>query len=431
MNAAASLASRSRLSRGGRWVAAALFTVLGVGILLAAPDPGGLEWSLFAVAMLGLVTVIFWRASGKQEEDERERELVETARAAIQGEARRLDSKRQDLEKVLIAYGEWMEFPDYAKLQETDWRSEAHVEFDDRVASLLDDEADLVIQRFSSGVYWSEGRFESRRLLLDLFSFTESVARIYRPDAELPLMELDLESLLKAVNRASLQIILLLEEVPVVELQQMNLRRMSEHIHRASKVYRKYEEWRPYIEPMRYLWQGSKMLMAGNPLLAAGWIAGSELIWKGGKRLGKKAMDAYLLSLVRQTLGIIAWETAGIYDSTHRYRNPDWVFGVELAHLLSRFDATQDVLREAFRELGRLPLRSSYDRIFLYRCIAQNRSPKPKQFAQPELLPVETRRQLLKKLEAFYDDHIAGDADLESSGADKWRVGLRDRLGLA
>ena len=34
--------------------------------------------------------------------------------------------------------------------------------------------------------------------------------------------------------------------------------------------------------------------------MAAGWIAGSEILWKGGKKVGKKAMDAYLLSLVRQ-----------------------------------------------------------------------------------------------------------------------------------
>ena len=45
---------------------------------------------------------------------------------------------------------------------QVDWKDEAHMTMDDRVATLLDDEADLMLQRFSSGVYWSEGKFESR-----------------------------------------------------------------------------------------------------------------------------------------------------------------------------------------------------------------------------------------------------------------------------
>ena len=154
------------------------------------------------------------------------------------------------------------------------------------------------------------------------------------------------------------------------------------------------------------------------------------IIDAGTAQIGKKAVDAYLLSLVRQTLGIIAWETAGIYDSTHRYRNPDWIYGVELAHLLSKFDATQEVLRETFRELGRLPLRSSYDRIFLYRCIAQNASPKPKHFAQPESLSLEVREGLRDQLVAFYEKNISANADAENEKTLEWRSGLRERLGL-
>ena len=239
-----------------------------------------------------------------------------------------------------------------------------------------------------------------------------------------------MESLFKAVNRASLQIILLIEELPILEVKEMNLRKVSENIRKASKVYRKYEELQPYLKPVRYLWHGSKMLITSNPLLAAGWIAGSELLWKGGMQIGKRAMDAYLLSLVRQTLGIVAWETAGIYDRTHRYRSPDWVYGVELAHLLSKFDTTQEVLRESFRELGRIPLRSTYDRIFLYRCIAQNASPKPGLFAQPELLPVATRIALRDQLLAFYEKNISANAATENAATLKWKAGLEERLGI-
>ena len=421
-------AKRSQLSSGGRLFAGLLFAILSGAVFFIDIQPEPAKWVFFLLGLAGVLLITFWRAP--VEEKKNEDDIVEIARQAIKNEATRLDHKRADLEKVLMSYGEWMEFPDYQVLQTIDWKDAAHHTLDERVADLLDAEADLVIQRFSSGIYWKDGQFEGRQLLLDLVSFMESIARIYQPEAKLPLLELNLESLLKAVNRASLQIILLLEELPIVEVQQMNLRKMSDNIRKASSVYKKVEGMQPYLKPVRYLWQGSKLLLASNPLLAAGWIAGSEVLWKGGKHLGKKAVDAYLLSLVRQTLGIIAWETAGIYDSTHRYRNPDWIYGVELAHLLSKFDATQEVLRETFRELGRLPLRSSYDRIFLYRCIAQNASPKPNHFAQPDSLGREIREQLRDQLLAFYEKNISANADAENEKTVEWRKGLKERLGL-
>lgn len=424
----APFSSRSLLSSGGRAVGAVLFGLVAVGIFFAEVEPRWLTWALFLASLTGLLVLVF--AKAPEEEERSEDDVVDVARRAIRNEADRLDRKRSDLEKVLMSYAEWMEFPDYQLLRSIDWKDHDHVTMDGRVASLLDDEADLMLQRFSSGVYWSEGKFDGRTLLLDLVSFTESIARIYQPDSDRPLLELNFESLLRALNRASIQIILLLEELPIVEFKQMNLRKATDNVRKASKVYRKYEELQPYLKPMRYLWQGSKILLTSNPLLAAGWIAGSEIIWKGGKHLGKKAMDAYLLSLVRQTLGIIAWETAGIYDATHRYRSPDWIYGVEIAHLLSKFDATQEVLRESFRELGRLPLKSSYDRLFLYRCIAQNTSPKPESFAQPELLSREVREQLREQLVAFYERNISANADAKNEATVEWREGLSGRLGL-
>ncbi len=428
MNLIKSLKNRSSLTSGGRGAVSLLFLVLALLAYFAGLEPVWLKWTVIGLALGGLVVTGSWIVStGATPPSE---EIIEIARQAIKSEASRLDRKRHDLEKVLMAYGEWMEFPDFKTLQTIDWKDEAYLTMDTRVAELIDHESDLILQRFSSGVYWTDGRFEARQLLLDLASFTESIARIYRPESELPLLELNLDSLFKAVNRASLQIILLLEELPIIEVKEMNLRKISENIRTASKVYRKYEELQPYLAPVRYLWHGSKMLIASNPLLAAGWIAGSELIWRGGKHLGKKAMDIYVLSLVRQSLGIIAWETAGIYDPTHRYRSPDWVFGVELAHLLSKFDETPEILRETLRELGRLHLRSTYDRIFLYRCIAQNASPKPKQFVQAERLPYATRNEIRDRLLAFHEQHIDGKGTMSSEATLKWREGMEERLGL-
>lgn len=420
---------QSRLSSGGRYIAVILFALLIAGILVTKSDPAWLSWLMALLATAGFVVTLSWNKKEEPKESEEE-ELAEIARQAIRNEATRLEKKRHELEKVLIAYGEWMELPDYKMLQAINWQNEAHQQMDHRVAKLIDDEADRMLQVYSSGEYWKDGKFEGRKALLDLIEFTESIARLYQPESERPLLELNMESLLRSINRASLQIILLLEELPIVEVKEMNLRKVTDNVRKASKVYKKYEELQPILKPVRYLWQGSKLFLASNPLLAAGWIAGSEVLWKGGKAIGKKAIDAYLLSFVRQTLGIIAWETASLYDSTHRYRNPDWLYGVEIAHLLSRFDATQDVLREAFQEIERLPLQSSYDRLFLYRCIAQNVSPKPKYFAQPELLTNDLKQQLYDQLDTFYEKIISANVAVDNEKTRKWREGLEDRLGL-
>ena len=423
------LKQQSRLSLGGQYLAVILFALLIAGMLVAKTDPAWLSWLIASFAAAGFAVTLSWNKKEGPKESEEE-ELAEIARQAIRNEATRLEKKRHELEKVLIAYGEWMELPDYKMLQTINWQNEAHQQMDHRVAKLIDDEADRMLQVYSSGEYWKDGKFEGRKALLDLIEFTESIARLYQPESERPLMELNMESLLRSINRASLQIILLLEELPIVEVKEMNLRKVTDSVRKASKVYKKYEELQPILKPVRYLWQGSKLFLASNPLLAAGWIAGSEVLWKGGKAIGKKAMDAYLLSFVRQTLGIIAWETASLYDSTHRYRNPDWLYGVEIAHLLSRFDATQDALREAFQEIERLPLQSSYDRLFLYRCIAQNVSPKPKYFAQPGLLTNELKQQLYDQLDTFYEKIISANVAVDNEETRKWREGLEDRLGI-
>lgn len=417
---------RSRASRGATIVAGCALLILGIGAFLARDGLGGIAWLFCGVAMAGLAALVVWRPG--EENAGGEDEALTVAQEAIRQEAERLDARRTELERVLMAYGEWMEFPDYQELRDTRWNTPARSARDAEVAALLDSESDRILKKFSSGEYFEDRKFQTRLLLLELWSFMERISRIYQPESERPFLETNLEALLKAVNRASLQVILLLEEVPIVEAKDWNLRRMSDAVRKASKVYQKYEDFQPILDPVRYLWQGSKFLLAANPLFAAGWIAGSELLRRGGKRIGKRALDGYLLSVVRQTLGIIAWETASIYDRTHRYRNPDWVFAVELAHLVSKFPLTRTTVREAFREIGGIPLRSSYDRIFLYRCIAQQVSPKPERFAQADLLARETRQAIVSRLELFREAHIE---TTKPRAVTAWRRDLSGRLDLA
>lgn len=419
------LGKRSRVTIGGRLLGAICLGLLATGTIVFMRDLGAAGWVFFGIALTGLLGVLLWRDTGGDEESAED--LIEVAKQAIKDESARLDEKRLDLEKRVLAYGEWMEFPDFEELRTADWAAIAKSEQDEVVGELLVAESEAMLGKFSDGTYFREGKFQTKPLLLDLFAYVERIAKVYQPGSERPILETNLEALLKAINRASLQVILLLEELPFVEVKELNIRQVSERVRQANNVYRKYGEIQPFLEPARYLWHSSKFLLAANPLLAAGWIAGSELVWRGGKKLGRRALDAYLLRLVRQTLGIVAWETASIYDRNHRYRNPDWVFAVELTHLSSQFELTRDVLHDALKEIGRIPLKSSYDRIFLYRCIAQHVSPKPGRFAQADLLSLEIREQIRERLEKFHAAHLHG-ASLRATA--KWRKGLLARLAL-
>ncbi|MEM8953381.1 MAG: hypothetical protein AAGD22_04435 [Verrucomicrobiota bacterium] len=413
------------MTRGARWGALGALAVLAAGVAFVQTDPVWAGWVLFGVALAGLVGLLLGRA--KLSDEGREDEMLEVAREAIRSEADRLEARREEMEKKLMAYGEWMEFPDFDELHEVNWAVSGRSDQDTRVAELLDAEAERMMKRFSGGGYWEGTTFQTRLLLTELMDFMESVAKVYQPDSEKPFLETNLESMFKAVNRASLQVILLLEEMPIVEAQEWNLRKVSDGVRTASKVYEKYQWARPFLNPVRYLWHGSKLLFVSNPLTAVGWIAGSEILWQGGAKLGKKAMNAYLLSLVRQTLGIIAWETASIFDATHRFRNPDFVYGVELAHLVSQFPMDRETLRGTLTELGKIPFRSTFDRVFLYRCVAQQVSPKPERFSQADLMEEDVRESIFGQLRGFLDEHV-GEATDEEIG--KWEGGVKERLGV-
>ena len=416
---------RASVTRGAVRVSQGALVVVGIVACIMHEQLGVTTWVFGLISLAGILVSLFWLAGPAAEEEAKEALLL--AEEAIRKEARRLDSRRAEIGNVLMAYGEWLEFPDFEELQKVEWATAERSSQDAEVSSLLEREADHVLERISEGHYWEGGHLQTRTLLNDFVEFVETIAGIYNPESKKPILETNLEELLKAVNRVSLQVILLLEEIPLLDVKDWNLRQVGDKVRTASKVVKKYEDLQPILNPVRYLWQGSKVLLASNPILAAGWIAGSNLIWKGGKKIGKRSLDGYLLSVVRQVLGIIAWEPASIYDRTSRFRDPEWAYGVELAHLLSEFPLERESLRAALTELGALALRSSYDRIFLYRCVAQHVSPKPERFIQADLMTEETREEIAESLEEFLGEHVG---EAREKKVARWRKDLGKRLGV-
>ena len=161
MKEEAPLNVRSRLTRGARLAGGLCFLVLAVVAIVAGIEPAWAQWSVFLVSLSGLLVIMFGRVAPTDPGTGKENEaLVELARNAIRSEASRLDAKRQDLEKILMTYGEWMEFPDFKALQTIDWKDEAHLRMDSRVAELIDHVialADGIHRAAAIGIHRVEG----------------------------------------------------------------------------------------------------------------------------------------------------------------------------------------------------------------------------------------------------------------------------------
>jgi len=81
----------------------------------------------------------------------------------------------------------------------------------------------------------------------------------------------------------------------------------------------------------------------------------------------------------------------------------------------------------ALQEVGSLPLRVEYDRIFLYRCLAAGRSAGPQRYAATDFLTPDERRSIARRLEAFLAAFRVREAD---RAFEPWARGVEERLDI-
>ena len=93
----------------------------------------------------------------------------------------------------------------------------------------------------------------------------ESVARIYKPDSEHPLLETSVERLLRAVNHASVQMLVHLEQLPL-DVKSYNLRETYQYIRSGTKYYGYYKKVEPYWTYARPLYHLGRLAMGTNPI---------------------------------------------------------------------------------------------------------------------------------------------------------------------
>ena len=299
------------------------------------------------------------------------------------------------------------------------------VEQDQRVIEILDDEAKLVYSRLKDGYYNPEGTLNPDLVRDQVFDLITRVAKVYRPDAENPLMETSVDQMLRAGSRVCLHLLIVLDRLPL-NLHEETLSTLHSYIRNAIKAWETYSAAEPYLNHLGKAWYAGRYLAGASPLTMGITWALTEIGKRGAKAIGQKVVDQQAVALIGDVVRIVGFEVASVFSGDFRHRSPDWVYGSELSNLMSRYPVSRENLNHALREVGGLSLRNEYDRMFLYRCLSAHRSAAPLVNAR-DILPAEHRQDISARLEKFYQDFIHGRT---KKRLESWQEGVEERLGI-
>jgi hypothetical protein len=347
----------------------------------------------------------------------------------MEQQSTRIEKREQNLAQRLLTYHEWMEFPKPIDLANPEEPSDAElvemVRKDRQMLKLLKDETQLLYDNILANRYVIEGQFEPEILFHDARELMTKVAHIYEPSAEHPLLETSLPRIIRGVSRGCLQLLVVLDELPL-DVKKYSVNRMANYIRRAVQAYRMYRSSEPYWPYVNTAWYLSRFAMGTNPLtLGAWWFLGS-LSQRGATAIAQHLVNRQALALLASVVRVIGYEVASLYGD-FRHRDANWIYAVELTELVSQFPLSRDSLSHAMREIGALQLRSEYDRVFLYRCIAAHSTSHPEQYRAMTVLTADERTAAAGRLERFLETFIHGKT---TERVTKWKAGAEERLGV-
>ncbi len=444
-----------------RWKLAPVFLIAaGVllvwGCTLATGIISGWQWwqlGAYAGGALALLSVVWQRQrlSDNEVEINALRENIRTERAGLNAERhefnRRQEEARHELDKMVSrverreqsladrfsTYHEWTEFPRPLDLnsgsdaqQITDTELSDLAARDRKMLRLLEEESKVIFESIRTNKYVIEGKLHVTLLRDDAYDLIRRVAIIYQPDIDHPLLETSLERVLRAASRASLQFLVVLDQLPV-DAKQYNIKKMYAYIRRAVEfygMYKRVEPYWPYINGAYYI---GRFAMGANPLtLGAWWIAGT-LGSRGAKVLADRLINQQAVAFLHNIIRVIGFEVAGIYGGDFRHRDANWIYGAELVEMLSHFQPSHASLSQGMKEVGALQLRSEYDRIFLYRLLTAHQGADPERYRASVCLTPQERQAVARRLEKFLSAFLRRAPDKKIL---QWRDAAQQRLNV-
>ncbi len=373
------------------------------------------------------------RLTGEETRLASDRSQFEELRLAMQDELKqeaiRIGKREQNLADRLVTYHEWMEFPQPLELGKTPVDDARLVELakkDREMLELLKAETKLLYDRILQNKYAPEGQVLLPAIRDDVVSLVNRVARIYQPLVEQPLLEASLTRVFRAISRASLQMLVVLDELPV-DVKHASLSQLYGYVRSAVSAWQMYKSTEPYWPYVNTAWYAGRMALGANPLALGAWWFVGNLSSRGAKVIAQHVVNRQALAMLSELVRVIGYEVAGIYGGDFRHRDANWIYAAELTELISEFPLSRDSLSHALREIGVLDLRSEYDRIFLYRCIADGKSAKPGRYAAASILTTDERRGIATRLERFLATFVHGKS---SDRVGRWKTAAEQRLGI-
>ncbi len=377
-----------------------------------------------------------------QEENSRleeDRKAFATLQQEVEGQfdeqGRKLDKREEELASRLVAYHEWMEFPQPIDIRQADNPPDDPIS-DERVSDLarkdrlmmdlLKDETRILYDNITSNKYVVDGKFSPAILRDDAYELVGKVARIYQPDVEQPLLETKLPLVIRAASRACLHFLVLIDDLPL-NVKDYSFNSLYGYVRNAVSAYRMYKSTEPYWPYVNTAYYLGRFAMGANPLTMGAWWFLGALGKQGAQAIATRVINRQALALLSDVVRVIGYEVASVYGGDFRHRDANWIYAAELTEMLRQFPLSRDGLSHALKEVGALQLRSEYDRIFLYRCIAAHISARPQNFRALACLSAAECRAIASRLEKFLHTFIHGKTN---DRVTKWKTGVETRLGV-
>jgi len=371
--------------------------------------------------------------SGLQDERNDFNKRQEEARIELDKMVSRVERREQSLADRFSTYHEWTEFPrpldlnsEAAVAEPTDSELSELAAKDRLMVKLLEEESQVIFESIRTNKYVVEGKLHATLLRDDAYDLIRRVAIIYQPGIEHPLLETSLERVLRAASRASLQFLVVLDQLPV-DAKQYNIKNMYAYVRRAVEfygMYKRVEPYWPYINGAYYI---GRFAMGAKPLtLGAWWIAGT-LGSRGAQVLANRLINQQAVAFLHNIIRVIGFEVAGIYGGDFRHRDANWIYGAELVEMLSHFQASHASLSQGMKEVGALQLRSEYDRIYLYRLLTAHQGSNPERYRASVCLSPAERQAVARRLEKFLSAFLRRAPDKKILA---WRDEAQQRLNI-
>lgn len=431
-------------------VAAALINLASVGICVVAitslTTASPAWWALLTAAVVA-ESSLFWiwprpelldadlaasraKLSGDQLQLRERLEEFERVRQSLQTEigfrADRLEERERDLATRMTRFHEFLEYPLMdVHTEKSSGQLQKLSEQDRQVRQLLETEAERVYEQIRRNAYTVNGKVDLEKIRDEGLQLIQKVARIYNPNSLNPLLETSFDQLARAASRICLHILVLLEQLPV-SVQHYNANKLYSYIQKAIASYGVYQKASPWFSYLSRGLYAGRLLSASNPATLGAWWLATELGKRGAQKVIENVVDRQAIATLHDLVTVIGVEVAGIYGTGFRQRDAGWIMGTELVELIHSFPMSGESLKHGLHQITALPLRSEYDRIYLYRCLAEHRS-AGLQLADPAMLTREEREGIVRFLETFFVKHIHG---ASASNLKKWREALEHRFDL-